>query len=185
MSYIGLNLTCSYVRYSGFGFQRDGSFNAEIISTSFSHSVFRSRVLAFGLWLDQRYDVQVRFVLSGNFIFEYPMWSFMEWMSKQKKLRNLRWSGRNVARSRSSGRRSRISCASNIGFFGTGARGGVISSPWNQIFRSNPSPQLMDKVWASGRNASTVWWYLSPRHFFVRHELESFDASWFVRHDFT
>ena len=102
--------------------------------------VFRSRVLTFGPWSDQRYDVQVRFVISGNWMFDYPMQAFMEWMSKQKNSRNLRWSGRNVVRSRSSGRRSIISCASNIGFLGTGARGGVISSPLDPIFQSNPSP---------------------------------------------
>ena len=108
--------------------------------------VFRPRVLPFEPWSDQRYDVQIRFVLSVSLMFEYPMRAFMEWMSKQKNLRNLRWSGRNVARSRSSGRRSRISCASNIGFLGIGARVGVISSPWDPIFRSKPSPQLMDKI---------------------------------------
>ena len=36
MWYFVLNPTCFYVRDSGFGFQRDGLFNAEIISTYFA-----------------------------------------------------------------------------------------------------------------------------------------------------
>ena len=48
MSYIGLNITCFYVQDSGFGFHRDGSFNAEIISTSLAHGVLLRCSLCLG-----------------------------------------------------------------------------------------------------------------------------------------
>ena len=47
--YINLNLTCFYVRGSGFGFQRYGSFNAEIIFTSLARGVPPRRSLCLGL----------------------------------------------------------------------------------------------------------------------------------------
>ena len=40
--------------------------------------VVRSCVLPFGPFSDQRHDVQVRFVLSGDWMFEHPMRAFME-----------------------------------------------------------------------------------------------------------
>ena len=49
MSYVVLNLTCFYVQDSGFGFQRDESFNAEIISTSLARGVPLRRSLCLGL----------------------------------------------------------------------------------------------------------------------------------------
>ena len=47
-------------------------------------ALFRSCVLAFGPLSDHRYDVQVRFVLSGDCMFEHPMQAFMEWMRGRK-----------------------------------------------------------------------------------------------------
>ena len=49
MSYIGLNPTCFYVCDSGFGFQWDGSFTTEIISTSLALCVPLRQFLCLGL----------------------------------------------------------------------------------------------------------------------------------------
>ena len=192
MSYIGLNLTWFYVQDSGFGFQRDGSFNAEIISASLARGVPLLHSLCLGLVSYLLDHSQISVMMSRSVLCSRAIGcssiqcehSWSEWVDEKTRetygdqAAILFWR-------RSSGRRSRISCASNIGFLGTGTRGGVILSPWDLIFQSKTSPQLMDKSWASGRNPSAFWWYLSPRHCFVRHKIDSCNASWFVRRNFT